>query len=138
MSFKKNLLFGLGLSLLLLFISSLASYISINNLINNSQMVRNSNKIIKDLDNLLSLVKDAETGQRGYLLTGNQAFLAPYTKAKENISHSIAALQPAIPQRTFKMTISKNLRSTLKRVCRSWTKTSIIKKEIMLYLPNSC
>ncbi|UJF30143.1 response regulator [Kaistella sp. 97-N-M2] len=96
MSFKKNLLFGLGLSLLLLFISSLASYISINNLINNSQMVRNSNKIIKDLDNLLSLVKDAETGQRGYLLTGNQAFLAPYIKAKENISHSIAALQPAI------------------------------------------
>ena len=33
MNFKSNLIFGLGLSLVLLFISSLASYISIKNLI---------------------------------------------------------------------------------------------------------
>lgn len=86
MTFKKNLLFGLGISLILLFISSLASFISINNLINTSQMVRSSNTTIKDLDNLLSYVKDAETGQRGYLLTNNQEFLEPYLNAKENIA----------------------------------------------------
>ena len=96
MTFKKNLLFGLGLSIILLFISSLASYISINNLINNSQMVRNSNAIIRDLDNLLSFVKDAETGQRGYLLTENKEFLQPYEKAKENISNKINDLNVTI------------------------------------------
>ncbi len=86
MNFKKNLLFGLGLSLILLFISSLASYFSIKNLISNSDMVSASNRTIKDLDNLLSFVKDAETGQRGYLLTGDQVFLTPYTSAKEQIT----------------------------------------------------
>src|SRR5690606_24000687 len=30
---------------------------------------------------LFSLVQDAETGQRGYLLTGNEAFLKPYGEA---------------------------------------------------------
>lgn len=85
MSFKKNLFFGLGLSLLLLFISSLASYISIHNLIESSEMVRSSNRVIKNLDNTLSLLKDAETGQRGYLLTGKKQFLNPYLEAKKNI-----------------------------------------------------
>lgn len=86
MSFKRNLLFGLGLSMILLLISSLASYFSIKNLIENSQKIRHSNQVIKDLDNVFSLVKDAETGQRGYLLTGDQEFLKPYTDATEKIS----------------------------------------------------
>lgn len=89
MTFKRNLLFGLGLSLILLLISSFASYFSIKNLIQNSQKIRHSSQIIQDLDNIFSLVKDAETGQRGYLLTGDQVFLSPYTKAKEKISGSI-------------------------------------------------
>ena len=55
-------------------------------------MVRSSNAIIKDLDHLLSLVKDAETGQRGYLLTGDQKFLEPYINAKENIAKGTDAL----------------------------------------------
>ena len=92
MTFKRNLLFGLGLSMILLLISAFASFFSITNLIENSQMVRNSNRIIKDLDNVFSLVKDAETGQRGYLLTGDQVFLDPYTKAKEKLSISISDL----------------------------------------------
>ncbi|WP_027377902.1 response regulator [Kaistella palustris] len=92
MTFKKNLLFGLGLSVLLLIISSVASYLSITNLISNAQMVRQSNVTIKDLDNVLSLVKDAETGQRGYLLTGNEVFLKPYNTAKLQISEAITTL----------------------------------------------
>ena len=92
MSFKRNLLFGLGLSLGLLLISSFASFFSIKNLIESSQMVRKSNTIIKDLDHLFSLVKDAETGQRGYLLTEDIAFLDPYTKAKEKISGALSVL----------------------------------------------
>ncbi len=92
MNFKRNLFYGLGLSLLLLFISSLASYISIRNLIETSQMMRQSNQIIKSLDEVFSLVKDAETGQRGYLLTGDDRFLQPYTSAKEKLASSLDAL----------------------------------------------
>jgi chemotaxis methyl-accepting protein methylase len=58
---KRNLLYGLGLSLILLFISSFASYISIKNLIQSSEMVRRSSQIIENLNNMLSVVKDAET-----------------------------------------------------------------------------
>lgn len=92
MNFKRNLLFGLGLSLTILFVSSVTSYISIKNLIDNADMMRTSNKVIKDLNQVLSLIKDAETGQRGYLLTGQQQFLEPYTDSKKKIYESYDTL----------------------------------------------
>ena len=79
---KKNLRFGLGLSLLLLFISSFASYLSISHLIKNSDLVSHSNAVIRHTDSVLSVLKDAETGQRGFLLTGDEVFLDPYKGAK--------------------------------------------------------
>ena len=84
---KNNLRFGLGLSLLLLFISSLASYVSIRNLISSSEMVTHSNEVMSNLDDIISTLKDAETGQRGFLLTGQEVFLEPYFGAKQNAAN---------------------------------------------------
>lgn len=83
-SIKNNLRIGLGLSLLVLFITSLASYISIKNLIRSGEMVAHSNEVMTKLDGVISTLKDAETGQRGYLLTGEKDFLTPYVGAKQN------------------------------------------------------
>ncbi|KIA83642.1 histidine kinase [Kaistella solincola] len=96
MNFKNNLLYGLGISMLLLLVSSAASFISIKNLIGSSKMVRESNDTIKNLDRVFSLVKDAETGQRGYLLTGDEAFLTPYDNAKVKIAQAITELNSEI------------------------------------------
>ncbi|RYD74512.1 MAG: hypothetical protein EOP55_15150, partial [Sphingobacteriales bacterium] len=75
---KNNLRLGLGLSLIILFISSLASYVSISNLIKSTELVKHSDEVILNVEGVISTLKDAETGQRGYLLTGNKIFLAPY------------------------------------------------------------
>jgi signal transduction histidine kinase/DNA-binding response OmpR family regulator/CHASE3 domain sensor protein len=82
-SIKNNLRIGLGLSLLILFITSLASYLSIRNLIKSAEMVSQSNAVMFKLEDVISTLKDAETGQRGYLLTGREDFLEPYKGAKE-------------------------------------------------------
>lgn len=115
MTFKRNLLFGLGLSMILLLISSFASYFSIKNLIDNSQMVRNSNRVIKDLDHVFSLMKDAETGQRGYLLTGDQVFLAPYTNAKGNISVAVKDLSGEFSDTTVQNENFEKLKINIER-----------------------
>ena len=86
LSFRSNLRLGLGLSLFILIVSSLASYISIRNLIKSSDLVAHSNNVIGGLDNIISTLKDAETGQRGYLLTGNRVFLEPYVGANEKVT----------------------------------------------------
>ncbi|WP_324288539.1 CHASE3 domain-containing protein [Pedobacter sp. SL55] len=81
LTLKNNLRIGLGISLLLLIVSSTASYISIKNLIKSADLVVESNAIINDVDNVVSMLKDAETGQRGFLLTGNTVFLDPYDRS---------------------------------------------------------
>ncbi len=92
LSLKNNLRLGLGLSLIILILSSLASYISIRNLIKSSDLVASGNNVMSGLDNMMSTLKDAETSQRGYLLTGNKVFLEPYIGADERINSLYAAL----------------------------------------------
>lgn len=41
----------------------------------------------------LSVIKDAETGQRGYLLTGDKSYLEPYNQATAEIDRYIKQLQ---------------------------------------------
>jgi two-component system sensor kinase FixL len=43
------------------------------------------------VETLLSIVKDAETGGRGYLLTGDEAYLGPYDQALRDIEEALAA-----------------------------------------------
>ena len=82
-TFRRNLLIGYGISLVLLTISSVASYISISSLLNNTRQVNHTNNILRKLDAVLSATKDGESGQRGYLLTNDVDFLEPYRGARE-------------------------------------------------------
>ncbi|RYE54697.1 MAG: GAF domain-containing protein, partial [Sphingobacteriales bacterium] len=123
-SLKSNLRLGLGLSLILLILSSLASYVSIRNLINNADLVAHSNEVINNLDNTISNLKDAETGQRGYLLTGNKVFLQPYYGAKERVN----ALYLNIKQETQDNPYQQRKIDTLKEILD--TRLNIIEKTI--------
>ncbi len=48
---------------------------------------------LRQVDDILSTVKDAETGQRGFLLTGSESYLAPYTQAIAIIPGQMEALR---------------------------------------------
>lgn len=79
----RNLRIGFGLSLFILIVSSIASYSSIQNLLAGARQVDHTDSVINRLEMALSTLKDAETGQRGYLLTGDTTYLRPYNGAQE-------------------------------------------------------
>ncbi len=54
-----------------------------------STWVTNSYKINMELERLISFLKDAETGQRGYLITNDERFLEPYNKSGDLIKISL-------------------------------------------------
>ena len=57
---------------------------------------RNADRVETTLDSvtdILSLLKDAETSQRGYVLTGDTAYLAPYHDAIAGLRADVAALR---------------------------------------------
>ena len=47
-------------------------------------------EFVLSLDDLLSTVEDAETGQRGYLITGSGLYLAPYLRAKDQVRERLS------------------------------------------------
>jgi signal transduction histidine kinase/CheY-like chemotaxis protein/CHASE3 domain sensor protein len=58
------------------------SYRSTNTLVASSDMVAHTQKVISEANELTKLVLDMETGQRGFMLTGNNEFLEPYLNGK--------------------------------------------------------
>ena len=46
-------------------------------------------QFIRQTNSLLSSIKDAESGQRGYLLTGDRKYLGPYEKALSEIPREL-------------------------------------------------
>ncbi|MBT1704777.1 response regulator [Chryseosolibacter indicus] len=84
-NFKRNLLFGFGASLLILIITSAASFISINNLLRSSGLVNHTHEVIIGLDAVNAALIDAQSSQRGFLLTSDERFLDPYYEANNNI-----------------------------------------------------
>lgn len=58
-----------------------------------SKLVERTHSVITSLENLQSLVKDAETGQRGFLITGDERYLQPYHAAKTGIDGETAKLR---------------------------------------------
>jgi len=91
--FLRNLRIGFGLSLLILVLSSALAFVSIMNVKHQTYWVNHTNLILQQSEKVISSLKDAETGQRGYLLTGSDFFLRPYHTAIDNIYKNVDSLQ---------------------------------------------
>jgi PAS domain S-box-containing protein len=87
-----KLLTLIALAILIISVAITTSFWSFNQIQQVSNAREIDNRIISNADNLLSTLKDAETGQRGYLLTGDESFLAPYLLAKSSITSKLNAL----------------------------------------------
>jgi CHASE3 domain sensor protein len=74
----KKLAASFGLAALTLMVIAVVSYRNTSRLIENDAWVAHTYQVRTELADLLSDLKDAETGQRGYLITGDESYLAPY------------------------------------------------------------
>ena len=78
---EKKIMAGAGLVLAILLINALVSYRVTRRLIDNERLIAHTHEVISELDDVMSTMDDAETGERGYLLTGEKSYLEPYQSA---------------------------------------------------------
>lgn len=78
--------------LFVLLIVGAVSYQSIVKLMTAAEWRGHTFQVLIKNDELLSSLKDAETGQRGYLLTGEERYLVPYRDALSRIDNNFQAL----------------------------------------------
>ena len=73
--------FSLAGAIVFFLISGAFAYINLKTLRVNTDAIVHSHEVIIALDELLSTTQDAETGQRGFLLTNSDRYLEPYNRA---------------------------------------------------------
>ena len=92
-------LIGFLLAVIAVVIIALLSYQTLQSTTGSAATLSRSIESLGRLESLLSTLKDAETGQRGFLLTGEESYLAPYTDAKEALPDEIRAMRALLANR---------------------------------------
>lgn len=97
-NFKVNQLVPLGFAIIVLVtaITSIFTKITTNTLLSSVEWVNHTYKVKADLKEIENLLLDAETGQRGYIYTGNISYLAPYDNAIKKLENSFDDLNKEI------------------------------------------
>lgn len=91
--FRNRLQIGVGLILLLLAALGIITFRAVLDQIETRDEVKNTYELLIGINGVLAAVVDAETGERGFLLTGNDAFLEPYYDATANVRRLLRDLQ---------------------------------------------
>ena len=60
------------------------------------QMVQHSLEVSGGIDDLMLDLEDLETGQRGYLITGDEDYLQPFQSARRRFETDLASLQKLV------------------------------------------
>ncbi len=84
---------GLGLALAILAMLGWLTYRDIVAAGAAAQEVDHTYMVLQKLDEVFSALKDAETGQRGYVITGEKAYLEPYYRAVDEFNRRLSALR---------------------------------------------
>ena len=95
LTFKKHLAFNAALALVLAILAGVG-WLSYRNMTAASEAdhwTTHTYLVIEELDRLFSSLKDAETGERGFVLTGNPKYLEPYQASLREIGTHLDALR---------------------------------------------
>jgi len=87
---RLQIIFSLVMGLLILL--CIWTYWNLNNYIQTVGNIRQVNFTIQTTTQVLSTIKDAETGHRGYLLTQDKSYLEPFYHADVSINSELAKL----------------------------------------------
>jgi CHASE3 domain sensor protein len=92
-TFGRKIAAGFALAFLLLAGIGMVAYRSIRLMVNTSHTVAHTHEVLERIASVLSMLKDAETGQRGYIITGQDSYLDPYNSAAEGLAKATKELR---------------------------------------------
>ncbi len=91
-SLRIKLTAALGVALVILLVG-VASIYALHQSSNAAAAVDHSEQVRVQLERTLTTIVNAETGQRGYLLTEDTSYLSAYATARTDVDHEIAAIR---------------------------------------------
>lgn len=90
---KRLVFWGFGLASVVLMFAGWQSYQNTVRFAESSSWRQHTYEVLRNIDATVAGLVDAETGQRGYLLTGEPSYLEPYRAATKHIDRAIGNLK---------------------------------------------
>lgn len=92
-TFGRKIFAGLLVAAAIIALEGAVSYTSTERLVQTEYWVGHTHQVRRELADLIRELVDAETGQRGYVITGDDAYLAPYRAALSEIEASLESVR---------------------------------------------
>ena len=83
----------LSAAILVVALNALFAFHSVNVLLDSERWVQHTWQVIYQVELIMSSAKDAETGARGFLITGSDAYLEPATTARRELPGELDAFE---------------------------------------------
>ena len=93
MTFKNKIIAGLGTALVILILLGALSYFSMIRNGEDRVWETHTHLVLEKLDAVLANLLNAETGQRGFLLTGGVSYLEPHNDPLEHVHQNVKELR---------------------------------------------
>jgi len=126
---SRGLLMGIGLLVAMIVVNASIDFRQTRELHDESAQVIRTQDIIAALDDVVSAVKDAETGQRGYLITGDATYLKPYTDALATTDQTIERFKRLTADNPLQQDRVPRLRKLIAAKLQSMARTIELRKD---------
>ncbi|WP_109488902.1 sensor histidine kinase [Occallatibacter savannae] len=101
------------LAVILVAINAMVAYRSVAVLEHSQSWVQHTYQVIAQVEIIMGSEKDAETGERGFLITGDPRFLEPYSNAERDLPAELDAFQQLTSDNASQQSRLAQLRSHL-------------------------
>ncbi|MGZ5086756.1 MAG: CHASE3 domain-containing protein [Usitatibacter sp.] len=126
----ERLVFLGGILLMLFFTANVAlDAANVRRMRAQTESVTHTYAVATALEKVLSDAKDAETGQRGYILTGNPRYLEPYDTARGRLDGELAAVAALVADNPAQGASLAELRGHLKAKLAELEETIRLRRE---------
>lgn len=106
---------GLLLAIVVLGVGGFAGYGSARHMVENEKQVAHTHQVINALETFLSTLKDAETGQRGFILTEKDEYLEPYYDGVRRVTGQLDQLKELVSDNPEQMVQVLELKGVTER-----------------------
>lgn len=90
---RQKILIGFAGCVVVLAVVATVSFRNSEKFIDTNKWVNHTHEVINEFDLIMAYTVDLETGMRGYVITGNTAFLDPYREARANLDNHLVKVK---------------------------------------------
>lgn len=121
---ENRVLIGFLGTAIVLTVLGIFSFTSTQRLINTARLLSHATRLMNNAEIVIKAVVDIETGQRGFVITGNEAFLEPYNESLKKLPGYLRSLDSLTSQNSSQQAKVVELRAFIYHQLE-WSKSVI-------------